>query len=563
MLEKLSNKRSILIIGAVFTVLVLGTVVGVVLLNKGKVTPTTKSAEEIFKNILEANSKFESAQKASGLSAVNSEVAIADMKMIAPYRPTGDEPNYYMSQIQKEAGPKYKECESYMYFYDDKVTEESYSFYGEDKYLSKFLTKDSEGNIINLFVNDGTSEYQYQGGKYAVRIKNIKAYPALMEGDARLMTTEVSEESAPSVDDVVTTSVVQSPTDYFGADSRVLGEEEIDGKKYYVVEWSYDGYCNDTEKTVKIVSKSWADTTTYITYKTEMYLGSSDESNRIYTEMNKSLSEKKSYDDVKNDFNFDVNVEIKELDASEYEMGSEKYLAEFKKMFEDNDLLFITPSESLKYRLSGYDSSKVSTDQLYSYFKDRNFYCDSELCSKMYEDMNQVYEISDYEKSRILSTYFELSNDTSYSSINITVFNKVIADSEILNYFSGASSKEVSSTININGKAYQAKTYEISYDYGISKSSPGSEGEESPNQGSSENTSVVVDPMPIEYQYKTYLIILSEGGKTYQLTLSGMKDISEIQKVTYSAYDSSTSTGVESIMKLIKDVKFDNRVIAY
>lgn len=375
-------------------------------------------------------------------------------------------PSFIRIKIAQEQGPAFDRC-AMLSAVETNGTETVTMFTDDENevFANKTIFTDNTGKLrqYSLFLSTGdhTDTYDYYGGKYAVHIYSDLTQDFFSDDDGTSETdtqttdadrtseakqtvstdTDVeSDKSAyiaygeqtddmPSVaqtDPTGEKTQAKSPSfrDVFGDDATLEDIVKIDGRKYYVIQWAEKMPCSVERPTLfidntdanddsawqdrsdTITTRGYFDTETMVLKREEMYYKDASENNLIlrtyYDETAKS--DDLTWDAVKSDFTFDLDVPVKDIkmDISEDYQNppSEDQDSIIRELTSHEYNLLIPEDESLTFTdimmpsldLQDMDISPDLPDFM-QYLQDRDFYSDDEYGEKMYEQMH-ITELS-------------------------------------------------------------------------------------------------------------------------------------------------------------------------
>lgn len=491
-------KRKFVVMGIVFlTLLTVLVATGLTILNLRN-NQDILDQKAILAKIAQNNPNYaqslNSLSSASGLAGdAASESYRADLKMIGPGYPINSDYNYYYSKSTTSRGPAFGSCS---YGVDTSTivfvpVYESYTYNDGTTYHSKYVGYNEDNSINTLSISKSSTtenlyEYEditYLGGSYAVKTVNRMDYtssylspkrdqiePMLLE-DSSGLKEEVSNSNS------ATTSIVADVPSYFGDNANVVRTETINGRNYYVVEYSYETDCSggmtierwqsdSATQMSTLFTVTYASVDTYQILKTETYINSVQANNLMESFENVNDNANIDFASVESNFAFTINVPIREVDVSSITNPVVTYDpdAEVQKAVDfaiSKKLTIVLPSDTVEnqyiYLNYGPTEALVKTD---SYYNDREFYPAGSLGDQMYNSYNGISDLS-------IQRYYPLSlgsvsysrGDTSYS---LSIFENSDDEMTILNsYLYGDLRNKNESTVvvSINGDQVNARLY--------------------------------------------------------------------------------------------------------
>lgn len=515
--------------------------------NSGSVLKSAKNPSDLF-----------SVSQAIAAELTNSETKEETAKditsSVAPMY-INDNYNFFHYTNTYKLGPAASQCPAYgdsENFYS-KIDTYDYQKYQENSYYPqyKYLAYNKDNKLVDYSLSFDNYRYEYKGGSYALRFEenydyiNVKTDAINMETiesntNTPLLQDEAGIATGGSGNNVVVGSPesIPEPKDvipyYFGENSEVK-EITQDGKKYYLVTYSYDTPCDYSQKTTmkdptissnfrgkslnenstkKLVFKDLYEADTYSLIKQEVYLTSINDNNLISSSEYVVEKYQKTPEEVADNFTFDMNVEVKNVPSTNYDENSyypyeqdatkqTAYLVYLKNFLQDKDINVLVPSDE-KYEL--FETSAGSYyDVTKPYYTDRNFYANNASGQKQYEDY--IYLSDSYGYNTEFSTTYTLkdtdekSSDVGYYSI--MTYDKNIDMSNFDEYFFGTGQYTTKENVNlkINNETITGTKYLYT--------------PEIPN-GADTNTEDIKSLQKI----RSYVITFNYQSNTYMISLS-------------------------------------------
>ncbi|MBP9758501.1 hypothetical protein KBD45_02305 [Candidatus Dojkabacteria bacterium] len=556
---------------------------------------TQQQKREIYKSILENNSQMNTqtqtmnsqenynTQEVTLPQNANQAVAQADQKAVVetklvPLPGNIDFTKKIVTTVTTNTkGPKAGECKS---IYDPGLISadkyESVSYYDDEgNYVSK-STEYYADNLVLYYSRSTKNEsenIEYKGGKYAV--KSIYSYqPELLETDA-VVEERITEETVSNympLDTSLDNSEKNSDENiddliekYFGEGTDIVGEEVIDGKKFYILEYSYESECDysydiyetpdfwngeDYDSTenkadmTKITIRNYVDINDYSVVRTDTFLGEADDSNLVYTSTSAGSEKNSDIDTALAEIKFDLDVPIKEYEPQNIPMNiNQNEEKEIIKYLQSNNfpiLKFASGEYDLnRIYASGYYESKPIKDEYLDLIQNRNFYPEGDFGDKLFD---QYYRYSyDYQtdfKNPVISwDYIVTGNNLNSSYLAATLYDGKYSDMDIVKtlVYRPVRTKSIDDVeLNINGEKVTAKLYkyqteyeDIVYDEPVYKEGEEPGSAEPGSAYSDEKQMMIVDPMPIEgngnkkkFVDSNYTLIIPVDGGKYKLVIS-------------------------------------------
>lgn len=307
------------------------------------------------------------------------------LKSLETYNPNLLFPNseYNFLHVTKnvQQGEKYEECIKIGNFPPYATKYETYQHFVQMPIARyKNVGFDEKGNIIYLSINDGTRIIEYSGGEFAVEDEFISELP------------EEIKNSEP-ISSPVKTSSSSDIYNFFPSDAIL---EEKDGN--YIISWTTRMACS-SESGENIIHKIITNKDSFKILSEEYYANEVSSENLIFTVEQEVEMAHYEADEVKDIFNFDLNVPIKSRDIippqefdsiekfQERMLKGITYSAEL--LAKQPELLLIPDSEGLQpYSTSATDPANISMTSptgLFPY-NDRTFYSDGKIGEYMYKE---------------------------------------------------------------------------------------------------------------------------------------------------------------------------------
>jgi hypothetical protein len=492
-----------------------------------------------------------------------------DSKLIAPGYPypiVDGEFNYYYTKTTATRGGAFNSCN---YGYDQSQflfvpTSESFNFNDGSNFYSKYSSFNSDGSLNSLTISksktsDTTYEYEditYLGGSYAVRTtsKSEIAVPLPMPiEEPQPLPSE--EPVTKEMQDTSVSTDVSSTTSIFGDNANIIRTENINGKDYYVIQYSYEADClgntvdrwaATTPNKSTIYTLSYASVDTYEILKTETYLNSVSESNLM--ERYETLNQRANieFSSIASNFEFNFNVPIKDIDYNnigqypEYDANAEVQKAiNFAK--DENITLLLPETGESQYVYLNYAVNQQPVPAT-NHYGDRSFYPVGAIGDQMFNSYNGIVNTTLLNTSTSLGTvtYANLSTENSY---NLNIYSQSEDDRKILNgflYSSIRNQNESQVQVSVNGVLVDATLYSYESDQPDFTILPYS-------------TRSAVDTLPVEESActqdcfkKDYILIFSFNNNKYALQEYNYSRSEGVEFEASDAIFKSLSSSVES-----------------
>lgn len=616
------NKRKLFVfglLGLAFLALIGTSVLAFMLLSR---TNTGLSAAEqlaILRRIALNNPSY--SQLATAGSAAENALAAAplgtslssDRMMIAPGWIANPDANYFYSKTSITRGPAFEQCTYGINLQDDIFIPvvESYNFFDESNYYSKYVGYNQDGSINNYSLstseNNGVTyrseNYTYLGGSYAVR--NVYEYPVDSQGQLRAGQTSVSpvavdtgvtdvvdpvsipvsapEEIEPTPETPTEEVPPIDPTEYFGPDVQIIGMQNINGRDYYIIQHSYQadcaGYQNksrwefDIQQDIRtIYSVSYADAENYQIARVDNYLDYVGNDRLMESSTTETVNEKRTVAELSISFNFDLNVPVRDIvinttspDVLIYDPESElqKQVDYARNTNIDVLLPNATDATNQSLYISNYDFSTV--DNSSNYYADRAFYPLGELGDKMFAMYNGSFLFtSPYYYPTTVGTVSYTLGTSNYS---INIYNNQEDNIKIVDSFLWSELRnkmETQVSVSINGEVVSGTLYSYEYSQGGTIMPLAAE-----SQARDDVATSLIAPAPDvpinlcgqdECWYTDYILVFEFGNNKY--ALKEYSNTGMVDSITYdlaadnaefSAYNTSNSSDFQVIETLLRD----------
>lgn len=540
-MSKLNKRFIFAIVSIIFVGLI--AVVAVFFVWQSRRLSTGKTIEEVFAAMYSANS---SRRENTSADATTSPLA-ADLKLFAP-QPDKTLTTYKSST---QAGPKASSCPGYVQYNLNSTNSESYSYYRENEtVLSKYVVRSGDGQIYNYSLTDKDYTYEYNGGKFAIRMPVGKI--------GLLATREATAIDVPNDGSTTETPNTFKVEDYFGADAKILGEDTINDKKYYIASWSYEGFCGEGKSGNRIVTKNWVNQETFLYEKEEIYLESELPENLIVTNTSSSETTLKEPGEVTSLFRFEPNVPVREIDPNSNQPGSASYTAAVKTLLATQKTSVLVPSEE-GFKLDSYYSSKLDLPDPYSYRLERDFYPDTPQGNQLFQEAINVND-ENTGKEPYLSINFSKNEVNSYASFSYEIYDNTLTDADIKNRIDPDNLyKNETVKISFAGGQLDALLYELSERSVPEKPATDPAVSTDPNSASgssgSPGTQVAPDICVDCINVSSYTLTFTANNNKYVLHISGSYTKEEAAAFAFTILNAGSTTELEAIMALLATVE--------
>ncbi len=491
---------------------------------------------------------------------------LAGDEKIGLWMPMNRDYNYSQRTTLYDLGPKSSQC-NIIIPNEGKITkEENYQFYiTKDEWYpsySKYVTYINNNDIYTYSLDAKDSQWLYNGGQYAVNILNAqKVSPMARTGLAEDTVLTTKQDTAEVLENNEEVDPIKAR---FGDDVKILDKQNIDGKEYYKIQWSFDIGCkevitNDSvsyQADTKAVNVALADSETFEIKEESLYLEKVNEGNRVYTSKYSEQKKNVQFNDISNIFKFDLNTDVKKYDMKSFDYNSEyknaliNYIANKAK-----SIVYISNN---KYESQNASSSTMEfRPSSESYLFDRNFYSSKSYGQKMYEDALNMYKpyISEDVLNPILNLSYSSSKLTDMNWINMNIFDNKYSVEKILNsqYFE-KTKDEGTLDLTLNNSIVKARVF----------SRINEEVASQPSTDSADDSTILREKELEKVQeYKDVIVIFDYENNSYsiQVSINNKSDINTISKnillKVVQASDKST------LNKVLQTTENNDKAILY
>ncbi|MBN2100347.1 hypothetical protein JW710_00420 [Candidatus Dojkabacteria bacterium] len=482
--------------------------------------------------------------------------------------------SYSYTRQKTELGDGAKKCS----FYEDidEGTTEYYDFSDPDDssvYWNKTITEDKDGNLLSLYIAGSDYSLEYMGGKYAV--KTLYESEEVLLGDIDIDLVEVQEVNEGTYEDsdegseALTEDMVTLPQEpkyedssdyaisYFGNDTDLEKVVEDGETKYYIATWKYEGNCgsggsepvlykryDEDSSSDTFVVKSWIDPDTFQVIKEEEYIGSEKESNLLVRTVYEIEAEDLDFDEVKDKFSFDYDVEVREIDFFGRISDNSLYLDEMRAYLEDVGSYVLVSSNLEMVRAGSQSIDRVISGVEYYY--DRDFYPEGKIGDDLYGEFTRQHEDN---MVSLPDMEFYYSTDYKETSVNVAAYFDGLSEDELLDIYIGDSGyEEVSGyEVVVDGKELDASIYEVELETIV-------EVENSADNDSSGEEDVW------DSEYSIYVAIFEYKGTSYSVLVDSYGESLDVNDVLkFDSYNTGTESGLNGVMSIIKDYVYSGR----
>jgi hypothetical protein len=202
------------------------------------------------------------------------------------------------------------------------------------------------------------------------------------------------------------------------------------------------------------------------------------------------------------------------------------------------------------YKIDSYFASKLDLPDPYSFRLEREFYLGGSLGDKLFEENTNNFIVDDTNSSYLTVNFSKNEQDT-YKNFSFEIYDMSVNEEDIHGEISNIAAENTS--IKIDGVSTPIKLFDLSKQVfddtqrdggGIDGTLPGAA------DGSEGSEPSIV--------YHSYIGTIIDGNYKYFLRFDGNLDINEISELSIINISSSTSTGIDQIVDLIKDIKFND-----
>ena len=121
---------------------------------------------------------------------------------------------------------------------------ENYEYRDDSNVISKSISKDGQGRLMDFMYTDGRSEFVYRGGSFAIVYDDIETY--IDVANREMVSPGISDEPAYNdLEGSISNSLNMESYDTFGDDVEYRGVKTIDGTNYYEISYSYTISCSE------------------------------------------------------------------------------------------------------------------------------------------------------------------------------------------------------------------------------------------------------------------------------------------------------------------------------
>lgn len=539
---------------------------------------TDLQKQEIYRNILANNSEVQPINSTINYELGNTANSTAEVmpseKRIMP-NPGGMEDmnrKLVKTTVTNINGPKKDVCKAFYNARTSSNTYESISYY-DNKNYSVTGYSETYGDIKFIYVGKTTPSttvsYEYKGGEYAIQLTYKLTQPIdfnpVYEGDS-VVDSDVPQEPV---------SIEEQIEMRFGEDTDIIGKETIDGKEYYLMQYSYGTQCGlnaeyespdfwngetyediDSKMDDRLIIRNYVNSTNYAIERTDTYYKKADTENLIYTSVTDTTIVDSTFEEAAAIIKIDSSIPVKEPNVEDQPViayDHEKELTRDFDYFQKQGFPIIDLS-SIGYKINSafttdYYNEDKSMEEYNKLYQSRDFYPEGEAGDELYNylvgNYNQQNNNIDYPTSRVEYSFSDESNNNSF--IIAKLIDEKYEDIDIINtlvyYPIKNQDKSIEDVkVNINGNVVAGKLYQYKYQYEGYVESPAAVSDK-----------LVIDPMPGNDQTQTltdsgYFLIVPMESEGYKLVISETNNGTDI-------YPASSQ---EIIEKGIKTYKLDN-----
>lgn len=563
-------------------------------------TNNTNSSNALLNNNKSARdfavAELGSGSNAGVVSDAQADIAIApSIGMLYPNVPQNDQ--YVKTTSTTTAGPAYASCPAGVIdSYDpkdpaSKLKSVSETYASKDgKYFNRMKYYDKNDQLYFYSLQGDKFSVDYAGGEYAIRrevANDIRIMEDSAVGAPSATNTTNAAETVTVRDAVATTPAsdvtTKSPTiqDFLGPDAKIIKVEKIDGKEYYVVTWSTQGYCtwderayyygdvavSSADNSTKLYNKGWFAKDDYAVKKSEVYRASDYAASALISAYTVETEAKTmNLADAQALFSFEFNVPLKAYQSPVSKTNNE-LVSDYLKSHSVSTL-WLTG-----YNL-GYFSVKYnySTTDSFALYSARSYFPAGARGDKMYESaetsrkQSELYYKTIEEKSAELNANLTPTSAVSSTTdiINISVYKSTVADSIILNNYAPVSSYSdkgvadyqkpttTDSFLTIDGVKVPAKLHMFVQTSGSSSGSTGNGSSSVDPSGPDYPQTVKPEDNMRTQSYTTYVATFTYDGYKYAIA-SGQTKTDSLGKFT--TLKSSVTTQLQQILDRVKQAE--------
>lgn len=354
--------------------------------------------------------------------------------------PDINEYNYRVTEIKYNDGPAAELCKldyhygGYLGAGQDNRTVRSYEFFDlrNSYYKTERFDQDNELSDYDLthYSNTVNNFTMYRLGDFAVKY-NYAPY-ADFSNQKEVATISYPGDNLP---------VEESLGRYFGPDVEIYDIKVINGVTYYIIQYSYEVYCNNSNpylyipgvepaKAEKLITQLLVDGRSFDVLRSELYFKSVSPSSLISSVTTSTTRDKVTFASINDEFVFEFDVPVRTIDFTNFTVG---YTVEdiANRMAQhlpilDLDIPFVKLDSGyslIRAFASGSNPTIPGTD----FYKERSFYRPGAKGDEIFEQiteansspqtiMNLTYSTGEY--NYLDAFYIDIyNNDVSFSEI--------------------------------------------------------------------------------------------------------------------------------------------------
>jgi len=238
----------------------------------------------------------------------------------------------------------------------------------------------------------------------------------------------------------------ESIEDYF----NIIREEKYEGKDVWVVKTEYQELCDPDiysldmsrgqnfdisyDKAITVTSLSWISKEDYAILHEEAYNGLTIPSNMIYERNYQYENADKSYNDVENEFVFDLSVGVKDYAYNDLPINIPN--ENIKRYLQNKDLIYFLPNgmfSSERWVDKSVISQYFTEEESFDPYTDRNFYSNTAEGQQAYDNM-VGYAALDCGNNICSESSFGFNKDNSSEYVLTTIYTGEVKDQLISDF---------------------------------------------------------------------------------------------------------------------------------
>lgn len=412
-------------------------------------------------------------------------------------------------------GAAYNSCSNYMPIEDNPVVA-VYQEYFDNNHSYHTYTRTYNDQLddfsLGLYGSDIHEYYSYAGGSIYAKM---------------VYTPDPDYTNYIETPDSYTQEPVSyTVPEYFGYNSSVVDNFVLNGRSYYVVEFSYEGYCNTSgysqpDKT--FIIRMTVDSSDYAIVESAMYIDSVNSENLISREEIAREEKTITLDEANAIFRFTYEGSQQLIDYTAYEFDINEHNENIKDYLNESDFTYVLPSDPEFDQLVVYGRDFPSSQpEGIRYYLQREYYPETERGQKRFDLVMESF----YNSPLVVINTWNENND----SLTIEIFPKELTPFYLLNSLTNGSpayQEEVTLlTINESQTSVLKRVFEFEYFYSYPVS--------------------YMDSYPVSYPnsyggftYYAYTSNLAFSNYGYSYKITGYGKDEWIADISYKMFDRS------------------------